>query len=127
MTLAPLRALRSIFCTKSLCDCGQYQLERSAQPSTMSPTREMGAACGLLKKSSNCSACEPRAPRWTSEINKVRKRRSGLSSLEESLPMPVHLPDSCDKAMTIHATDDRKSMTRISGTPHHGVTARCDI
>jgi hypothetical protein len=29
--------------------------------------------------------------------------------------------------MTIHATDDRESMTRISGTPHHGVTARCDI
>ena len=27
MTLAPLRALRSIFCTKSLCDCGQYQFD----------------------------------------------------------------------------------------------------
>ena len=25
--MAPLRALRSIFCTKSLCDCGQYQLD----------------------------------------------------------------------------------------------------
>ncbi len=32
-------ALRSIFCTKSLCDCGQYQFDFSAHPSTMSPTR----------------------------------------------------------------------------------------
>src|SRR6266851_7345074 len=42
--------------------------------------------------------------------------------------MPVHLPDPGDKAMTIHATDGPKeSTTRISYTPHHGVTARCDI
>jgi hypothetical protein len=32
--------------------------------------------------------------------------------------MPVHLPDPCDKAMTIHATDGPKeSTTRISYTP----------
>jgi hypothetical protein len=48
-----------------------------------------GVGVVALRKSSNRSACEPRAPRWTSEINKVRKRRSGLSSLEESLPIPV--------------------------------------
>src|SRR6266481_4175336 len=93
----------------------------------------MVSASWLLRKSSNRSACEPRAPRWTSEINKVRKRRSGLSSLEESLPMPVHLPDPCDKAMTIHATDGPKRIhddnpRRESATrPRHGVTARCDI
>src|SRR5882757_3518244 len=74
----------------------------------------MVSASWERRKSSSRSACEPRAPRWTSEINKVRKRRSGLSSLEESLPMPVHLPDSCDKAMTIHATDGPRTQRRES-------------
>jgi hypothetical protein len=36
-------------------------------------------------------------------MNKVRKRRSGLSSLGESIPMPVDLTDFCDRAMTVHA------------------------
>src|SRR6266498_1718442 len=74
----------------------------------------MVSASWVLRKSSNCSACEPRAPRWTSEINKVRKRRSGLSSLKESLPIPVHLTDSCDRAMTTDAAD---GPTRINDAP----------
>src|SRR5271169_3265560 len=63
----------------------------------------MVSASWPFRKSSNRSACEPRAPRWTSEINKVRKRRSGLSSLIESLPMNAHLTDSHDRAMTTEA------------------------
>src|ERR1700730_11310446 len=63
----------------------------------------MVSASWLRRKSSNRSACEPRAPRWTSEINKVRKGRSGLSSLIESLPMNAHLTDSHDRAMTTEA------------------------
>ena len=34
-----LRAARRIFCTTSLCACGQYQPFFSCQPSRMSPTR----------------------------------------------------------------------------------------
>src|SRR3954451_6846242 len=84
----------------------------------------MVSASWVLRKSSNRSACEPRAPRWTSEINKVRKHRSGLSSREESLPMPVHLPDSCDRAMTIVATD---GPARINDAPlQKRKAARCD-
>src|SRR5205085_6669496 len=83
----------------------------------------MVSASWLLRKSSKRSACEPRAPRWTSEINKVRKRRSGLSSLE-SLPIPAHLTDFCDSAMTVHATD---SPTRINAAPLLSrIAARCD-
>src|ERR1700756_2368143 len=62
----------------------------------------MVSASWLRKKSSSLSAGEPRAPRWTSEINKVRKRRSGLSSLTESLPIHAPLTDSHDRAMTGH-------------------------
>src|SRR5712675_1790959 len=76
----------------------------------------MVSASWLLRKSSTRSACEPRAPRWTSEINKVRKRRSGLSSLEESLPIPVHLTDSCDRAMTSDAADGPKDQSLESMT-----------
>src|SRR5262245_35744304 len=36
-------------------------------------------------------------------MNKVRKRRSGVSSLKESLPMHVALTDSHDRSMTVHA------------------------
>src|ERR1700676_5189005 len=60
----------------------------------------MVSASWVLRQYSNRSACEPRAPRWTSEINKVRKRRSGLSSLIASLPMREQLADSRDSAMT---------------------------
>src|SRR5438132_2588764 len=85
----------------------------------------MVSASWLLRKSSNCSACEPRAPRWTSEINKVRKRRSGLSSLIESLPMDAHLTDSHDRAMTteaVHGTANADPAgTRIS--PHSRLIA----
>src|SRR5437868_1599187 len=84
----------------------------------------VSASCAL-RKSSNCSACEPRAPRWTSEINKVRKRRSGLSSLIESLPMDAHLTDSHDRAMTteaVHGTANADPAgTRIS--PHSRLIA----
>src|SRR6188508_1499975 len=84
----------------------------------------MVSASWVLRKSSNCSACEPRAPRCTSEINKVRKRRSGLSSLKESLPIPVHLTDFCDRAMTYYATD---GPTRISAAPLSSrIAAPCD-
>src|SRR5258708_20198183 len=38
-------------------------------------------------------------------MNKVRKRRSGHSSLKESLPMRRHLTHSHDKAMTEHFAD----------------------
>src|SRR6478672_13299560 len=65
----------------------------------------MVSASWLRRKSSNRSACEPRAPRWTSEMNKVRKRRSGHSSLKGSLPMRRDLTDSHDKAMTEHFAD----------------------
>src|SRR6516162_11305595 len=64
----------------------------------------MVSASWLRRKSSNLSACEPRAPRWTSEINKVRKRRSGLPSLTASLPMNAALTDSHDKGMTGRGT-----------------------
>src|ERR1700733_7087485 len=70
----------------------------------------MVSASWLRRKSSNRSACEPRAPRWTSEINKVRKRRSGHSSLIASIPMREQLADSRDGVMTIHAAD---ATTRI--------------
>src|SRR5204863_10102543 len=63
----------------------------------------MVSASWVLRKSSNRSACEPRAPRWTSEMNKVRQRRSGLSSLKESLPMHVPLTDSHDSPMPVRA------------------------
>src|SRR5882757_5111281 len=63
----------------------------------------MVSASWVRRKSSSRSACEPRAPRWTSEINKVRKRRSGHSSLIPSLPMRERLADSHDTAMTFHA------------------------
>src|SRR6266567_8090948 len=88
----------------------------------------MVSASWLLRKSSNRSACEPRAPRWTSEINKVRKRRSGLSSREESLPIPVHLTDCCDRAMTSGAADSpREPTTRIDDAPLASrITARYD-
>src|SRR5882724_4824132 len=69
----------------------------------------MVSASWLRRKSSNRSACEPRAPRWTSEINKVRKRRSGHSSLITSLPMREQLSEFHDSVMTIQAAD---------GTPH---------
>src|SRR5712691_11174326 len=36
-------------------------------------------------------------------MNKVRKRRSGISSLKESLPMHVPLTDSHDSPMTVRA------------------------
>src|ERR1700710_298002 len=62
----------------------------------------MVSASWLRRKSSNRSACEPRAPRWTSEINNVRKRRSGHSSLIPSLPMRERLADFHDGAMTSH-------------------------
>src|SRR3981189_40769 len=65
----------------------------------------MVSASWLRRKSSNRSACDPRAPRWTSEVNKVRKRRSGHSSLKEALPMRRHLTPSHDKAMTEHFAD----------------------
>src|SRR6516162_4804799 len=68
----------------------------------------MVSASWLRRKSSNLSACEPRAPRWTSEINKVRKRRSGLSSLTASLPMNAPLTDSHDKGMTGRGTAQRR-------------------
>src|SRR6188472_1425565 len=88
----------------------------------------MVSASWLLRKSSNRSACEPRAPRWTSEMNKVRKRRSGLSSLEESLPIQVHLTDSRDTAMTSGAADGPGDP--VSGIndapPRLRITARCD-
>src|SRR5439155_5816771 len=84
----------------------------------------MVSASWLLRKYSNRSACEPRAPRWTSEINKVRKRRSGLSSLKESLPIPAHLTDFCDRAMTVHAAiTPRESMPRPLCLR---IAARCD-
>src|SRR5262249_22233595 len=60
----------------------------------------MVSASWTRRKSSNRSACEPRAPRCTSEINKVRKRRSGLSSLTESLPIRAPLTDSHDSDVT---------------------------
>src|SRR5882757_2447642 len=63
----------------------------------------MVLASWVRRKSSNRSACEPRAPRWTSEINKVRKRLSGHSSLIPSLPMRERVPDFHDGAMTVHA------------------------
>src|SRR5260370_32299590 len=65
----------------------------------------MVSASWLRRKSSNSSACEPRAPGWTSNINKVRKRRSGHSSLIAWLPMREQLTESCDIVMTIHAAD----------------------
>jgi hypothetical protein len=34
----PLARLAQIFCTTSLCTCGQYQRRRSCQPSMISPT-----------------------------------------------------------------------------------------
>src|SRR5256714_6459256 len=46
----------------------------------------MVSASWPRRKSNNRSACEPRAPRWTSEINKVRKRRSRHSSLIAKSP-----------------------------------------
>src|SRR4030081_3514002 len=70
----------------------------------------MVSASWLRRKSSNRSACEPRAPRWTSEINKVRKRRSGHSSLIASLPMREQLADFHDSAMTVdHGSCPRKN------------------
>src|ERR1700730_10257571 len=63
----------------------------------------MVSASWLRRKSSNRSAWEPRAPRWTLEINKVRKRPPGLSSLLESLSMKAHLTESHDRAMTTEA------------------------
>ncbi|MGB6394191.1 MAG: hypothetical protein WBF73_00735, partial [Bradyrhizobium sp.] len=52
---------------------------------------------------------------WTSEINKVRKRRSGLSSLIEALPMYADLTDSNDRAMTTEAAHGIAS-ARPAGT-----------
>src|SRR3974390_1189829 len=72
----PLRPLRRIFCTTSLCAWGQYQLERSAHPSTTSPTKYRVSASWWRRKSSSRSAWEPRGPRCTSEMNNARYRRT---------------------------------------------------
>jgi hypothetical protein len=53
ITRVPLRALRSSFCTTSLCACGQYQLRRSCQPSMMSPTRYSVSQSTVRRKSSS--------------------------------------------------------------------------
>src|SRR5476649_280176 len=78
----------------------------------------MVSASWQRRKSSNRSACEPRAPRWTSEINKVRKRRSGHPSLITSLPMREQLAESHDRAMTIHAA---------AGTSRSKLTSRSAV
>src|SRR5581483_9126303 len=91
----------------------------------------MVSASWIRRKSSNRSVCEPRAPRCTSEINRVRKRRSGLSSLTESLPIRAPLTDSHDSAMTCDGTHQvpslRGSFRRITPlTPWLAIAARCD-
>ena len=53
MTSVPLRALRSIFCTTSLCAWCQYQRRLSCQPSMMSPTRYRWSDSVRRRKSSN--------------------------------------------------------------------------
>src|SRR6266404_8410848 len=65
----------------------------------------MVSASWPRRKSSNRSACAPRAPRWTSDINKVRKRLPGHSSLIASLPMREQLTESRDSVMTIQAAE----------------------
>src|SRR5271167_3268946 len=78
----------------------------------------MVSASWLFRKSSNRSACEPRAPRWTSEINKVRNRRSGNSSLIEPLPMREQVTESHDGLMTRPGTVFR---SRSGWLMHHPV------
>src|ERR1700753_1590385 len=88
----------------------------------------MVSASWMRRKSRNRSACEPRAPRWTSEINKVRKRRSGLSSLISSLPMREHLAKSHDNWMTTDVPDS--AVNRAPDTnqlcPAKKLAAACD-
>src|SRR5258708_22984453 len=90
----------------------------------------MVSASWLRRKSSNRSACEPRAPRWTSEMNKVRKRRSGHSSLIVQLPMREQLADFHDSVMTAHAAAGtsiiRSARWRIAAPCDNGATGACD-
>src|ERR1700743_2858315 len=88
----------------------------------------MVSASWTRRKSSKRSACEPRAPRWTSEINKVRKRRSGLSSLISSLPMREHLARSHDNVMTIHAPEPAVNCTPDANqlSPARKLATACD-
>src|ERR1700742_2361514 len=95
----------------------------------------MVSASWVRRKSSNRSACEPRAPRWTSEINKVRKRRSGLSSLIESLPIGEPIIQFRDNAMTSCAANGtlykgrpacRDRTARTSDVPQAGGPSTTD-
>src|ERR1700753_10584 len=87
----------------------------------------VSASC-TRRKSRNRSACEPRAPRWTSEINKVRKRRSGLSSLISSLPMREHLAKSHDNWMTTDVPDSTVNRAPDANQlcPAKKLAAACD-